>query len=88
MIGTVNTVEFFLTFAVSLAFVLALATGHWDEAGGLAHYAWAVAGLIVGGVLAAPLAGLVTKVLPQRILMVAVGVLVSLLAIYQTARLL
>jgi uncharacterized protein len=88
MIGTVNTVEFFLTFAVSLAFVLALATGHWDEAGGLAQYAWAVAGLIVGGVIAAPLAGLVTRILPQRVLMVAVGALVSLLAIYQTARLL
>jgi uncharacterized protein len=88
MIGTVNTVEFFLTFAVSLAFVLALATGHWEEAGGLAQYAWAVAGLIVGGVLAAPLAGFVTRILPQRVLMVAVGALVSLLAIYQTARLL
>lgn len=88
MIGTVNTVEFFLTFAVSLAFVLALMTGHWDEAGGLVQYAWAVGGLIVGGVLAAPLAGYVTKVLPQRTLMIAVGVLVSALAVYQTARLL
>lgn len=88
MIGTVNTVEFFLTFAVSLAFVLALLTGHWDEAGGLVQYAWAVGGLIVGGVLAAPLAGYVTKALPQRTLMIAVGVLVSALAVYQTARLL
>ncbi len=88
MIGTVNTVEFFLTFAVSLAFVLALATGHWEEAGGLEQYAWAVAGLILGGVIAAPLAGFVTKVLPQRVLMVAVGVLVTMLGIHQTVRLL
>lgn len=88
MIGTVNTVEFFLTFAVSLAFMLALLTGHWEDAGGLVQYAWAVAGLIVGGVIAAPLAGYVTKVLPQRVLMVAVGVLISVLAIYQTLRLL
>lgn len=88
MIGTVNTVEFFLTFAVSLAFVLALLTGHWEDAGGLMQYASAVAGLIVGGVLAAPLAGYVTRVLPQRMLMVAVGVLVSLLAVYQISRLL
>lgn len=87
MVGTVNTVEFFLTFAVSLAFVLALVTGHWEEAGGLVQYAWAVAGLICGGLLAAPLAGYVTRILPQRVLMVAVGVLVTLLAIYQTARL-
>lgn len=87
MIGTVNTVEFFLTFAVSVAFVVALLTGHWEDAGELTQYAWAVAGLIVGGVLAAPLAGYVTKVLPQRVLMVLVGALISLLAIYQTARL-
>lgn len=88
MIGTVNTVEFFLTFAVSLAFVVALLTGHWEDAGGLTQYVSAVSGLIVGGVLAAPLAGYVTRVLPQRVLMVAVGVLVSLLAVYQIARLL
>ncbi|MDZ4087081.1 MAG: sulfite exporter TauE/SafE family protein [Tabrizicola sp.] len=88
MIGTVNTVEFFLTFAVSLAFVLALMTGHWEDAGGLVQYASAVAGLIVGGVLAAPLAGYVTRMMPPRILMIAVGVLVSLLAIYQISRLL
>jgi uncharacterized membrane protein YfcA len=88
MIGTVNTVEFFVTFAVSLAFVLALVTGHWEDAGGLTQYAWAVAGLIVGGVLAAPLAGYVTKILPQRVLMVAVGVLITTLAVYQTVRLL
>lgn len=87
MIGTVNTVEFFLTFAVSLAFVLALLTGHWEDAGGLVEYAWAVAGLIVGGVLAAPLAGYVTKILPQRVLMLSVGILVSALGIYQTTRL-
>jgi uncharacterized membrane protein YfcA len=88
MIGTVNTVEFFLTFAVSLAFVVAMLTGHWEDAGGLVQYAWAVAGLIVGGVLAAPLAGYVTRVLPQRVLMLSVGVLVSVLGIYQTVRLL
>jgi hypothetical protein len=87
MIGTVNTVEFFLTVAVSAAFITALLTGHWDDAGGLVQYAWAVGGLIVGGVLAAPLAGYVTKILPQRVLMVAVGMLVTGLAIYQTARL-
>jgi uncharacterized membrane protein YfcA len=87
-IGTVNTVEFFLTLAVSLAFVTAIVTGHWEDAGSLAEYASAVAGLIVGGVLAAPLAGYVVRIVPQRVLMVAVGVLVSALAVYQTLRLL
>jgi len=88
MIGTVNTAEFFLTAAVSAAFLTAIVTGHWDEAEGLVTYAWAVGGLIVGGILAAPLAGYVTRFLPQRALMVAVGVLVVALAIYQTSRLL
>jgi uncharacterized protein len=66
MIGTVNTVEFFLT---------------------LADHASAVAGLIVGGVIAAPLAGYVTRILPAHQLMVAVGVLISLVATYQIWRL-
>jgi hypothetical protein len=34
------------------------------------------------------LAGYVTRILPQRVLMVAVGVLISALAVYQTLRLL
>ena len=88
MIGTVNTVEFFLTVAVSAAFLTAILTGHWAEAEGLMTYASAVGGLIAGGVIAAPMAGYVTRVLPQRYLMVAVGVLISLLAVYQTSRLL
>lgn len=88
MIGTVNTAEFFLTAAISAAFVTALLTGHWDEAEGLATHAWAVAGLIVGGVAAAPLAGYVTRAMPQKYLMIIVGALISLLAVYQTWRLL
>lgn len=88
VIGTVNTAEFFLTAAVSAAFLTALLTGHWAEAEGLMTYAWAVGGLIAGGVIAAPMAGYVTRMLPQKYLMVAVGGLISLLAIYQTWRLL
>ncbi|TNC62281.1 sulfite exporter TauE/SafE family protein [Rubellimicrobium roseum] len=86
-VGTVNTVEFFLTFSVSVAFLTALLTGHWDEAEGLASHAWAVAGLIVGGVAAAPLAGYVTKVIPSRQFMILVGVVVTSLAAYQASRL-
>lgn len=88
VIGTVNTVEFFLTAAISAAFLTALLTGHWAEAEGLTTYAWAVAGLIVGGVAAAPLAGYATRVLPHKYLMVGVGTLISLLSVYQTWRLL
>lgn len=87
MIGTVNTAEFFLTAAVSIAFLTALLTGHWAEADGLLTYAWAVGGLIIGGLLAAPLAGYVTRILPYRALMISVGLLISAIAIYQTWRL-
>ena len=84
VIGTVNTVEFFLTTAISATFVIALLTGHWEEAEALATHAWAVAGLIVGGLIAAPLAGVVVRFIPQRRLMIAVGSLVIGLAGYQT----
>lgn len=87
MIGTVNTVEFFLTVAVSVSFVVALLTGHWEDAGDLSHYVWAVAGLIVGGVVAAPFAGWVTRAVPARGLTAMVGVLIVALAAYQTSRL-
>ncbi len=88
VIGTVNTTEFFLTVAVSAAFLAAMLTGHWSEANGLDQHLWSVAGLIAGGIVAAPLAGFVVRIIPARTLMFAVGTLISALAIYQTVQLL
>lgn len=88
VIGTVNATEFFLTLAVSAGFLIALVTGHWDEEKALMDHATAVGGLIVGGVIAAPLAGYVTRILPHRVAMVLVGLLICTLAAYQLARLL
>lgn len=82
-IGTVNTAEFFLTVAVSATFVWALVSGHWEEAGGLQNHAYAVAGLVVGGLIAAPFAGLIVKKIPRKILSFAVGILLISLAIFQ-----
>ncbi|WP_135449395.1 MULTISPECIES: sulfite exporter TauE/SafE family protein [Tabrizicola] len=87
MIGTVNTVEFFLTASVSAAFLTALLSGHWEEAEGLASHLWPVLGLILGGVAAAPLAGYVTRILPVRMLTLIVGVLIVALSVWQIARL-
>ena len=58
-IGTVNTAEFFLAVAISAAFVWALVSGHWREADALLNHAAAVGGLVVGGLAAAPFAGLI-----------------------------
>ena len=82
-IGTVNTAEFFLTTAISATFVWALLTGHWEEAGGLQNHAWAVGGLVVGGLVAAPFAGLITKKVPQRAMTYAVGGLLICLSVFQ-----
>ncbi len=88
VIGTVNTCEFFLTAAVSAAFLSALLSGHWEEATDLVSHGTAVAGLVIGGLLAAPLAGFAVRIIPHRALMVLVGALVCVLSLYQIAGLL
>ena len=82
-IGTVNTVEFLVTCTISVSFVVALLTGHWNDAGELMVHAPAVAGLVAGGIVAAPLAGYVAKVLPPRVLGAIVGVLIVSLSLWQ-----
>lgn len=83
VIGTVNAAEFLVTLSVSLAFLLALLTGHWAEADGLATHAMAVAGLVAGGVVAAPFAAYVVKALPGPLLLRLVGTLICGLAATQ-----
>lgn len=86
-IGTVNTAEFFLTVAISATFVWSLVTGHWQEAGAIRDHFSAVAGLVVGGLIAAPFAGYIVKKIPRRVLTYAVGGLLLLLAAFQGAQL-
>lgn len=81
-IGTTNTAEVFVAAATAGAFLVSLLTGHW-ETEGLDGLLWSLAGLIVGGVIAAPLAGWMTKVLPTRALTWIVGLLVVSLAAWQ-----
>lgn len=82
-IGTVNAAEFVVTVAISATFVWALVTGHWSEAGGLRDHAWAIGGLVAGGLVAAPFAGWIAKSVPPRILTFLVGGLIVILALYQ-----
>ena len=69
-IGTVNTVEFFVTVAASVTFFFALGLTHWPV----------IAGLALGGVLAAPLAAWACRRVPVKPLLILVGVLVMALS--------
>lgn len=71
-IGSVNFSEFFVTFAESVTFVLTLS---------IAQYWKIILGLLLGGVVAAPLAAYVAKKLPVRALMFMVGILIIGLSI-------
>lgn len=86
VIGTVNASEFLIALSVSLSFLATIVTGHWEQAGEFRDLT-SVAGLIVGGVLAAPLAGRMVKILRERTLLRLVGFLITLLAGYQTLEL-
>jgi uncharacterized membrane protein YfcA len=86
VIGTVNAAEFIVTTSITLGFIVALLTGHWEKAGGVDRYAAAAAGLVVGGLGAAPLAGWFVSRLPERLLLRVVGMLIVLLAGWQTAQ--
>ncbi len=66
VIGTVNSVEFFLTLTISAAFI-------WNL--GIADVAGPTLGLLIGGVVAAPLGAVLAKRIPARRLLLLVGVL-------------
>lgn len=87
VIGSVNAAEFFVTVAIGSALIATIVTGHWKEAGELQNYAASISGLIIGGLVSAPIAGRFVAFLPRRVLGVAVGLLVLALAGYQTAAL-
>lgn len=73
VIGTVNTVEFFLTIAISAAFIARL---------DFADLAGATLGLLIGGTLAAPLGAWAAKILPARQMLIMVGVVLTLTSLY------
>ena len=72
-IGTVNTVEFFLTATVSATFLMSM---------GPAAFTLAAVGILIGGLLAAPLGGLLAKRIPARPLMALVGTLLTVTSAY------
>lgn len=69
-IGTVNFAEFFITIVQSFALLTVLNIGEHMEV---------IFGLAIGGIFAAPLASIICKKIPERIMMLFVGILIILL---------
>ncbi|MBL8538702.1 MAG: sulfite exporter TauE/SafE family protein [Hyphomonadaceae bacterium] len=72
-VGSVNVSEFLVTAAISATFFFALGGVRWSD----------IAGLVIGGVLAAPIAAYAVSVVRPRLLMGVIGSFVSSLALWQ-----
>lgn len=65
-IGSVNLAEFFITLVVSATFIATIGLQLWPI----------ISGMVVGGILAAPLAAYATRILPAKWTMVMVGLVI------------
>lgn len=65
-IGSVNLAEFFITLASSLTFITIIGLTHWTI----------ILGLIIGGVIAAPIAAYISNKIPTKSIMILVGIIV------------
>lgn len=72
-IGTVNTAEFVLTVSISATFIAALG---WEA------FTRATVGLLIGGVLAAPLGAYFAKRVNADLLLTLVGAVVTITSLY------
>ena len=75
-VGSVNTAEFFVTVAAATTFFAELGASHLEY----------LIPLVLGGLLAAPFGGWAVKHVPARALMIAVGVLIVTLSVFQLLR--
>jgi uncharacterized membrane protein YfcA len=73
VIGTVNTAEFFVTVTISATFIAAL---------GWAAFTKATVGLLIGGVLAAPIGAFIAKKIKADLLLTMVGTVLTLTSLY------
>ena len=73
VIGTVNSAEFFLTLTISATFIYHL---------GVADLAGATLGLLIGGVLGAPLGAFAAKHFPAKLMLILVGVVLTITSFY------
>ncbi|MES2238817.1 MAG: sulfite exporter TauE/SafE family protein [Bacteroidota bacterium] len=76
VIGTVNTAEFFITYFSAGILIYFTGIQSWQI----------ILGLIVGGVLAAPLGAYIAKILPTKTMMITVGILIILTSGYTLSK--
>jgi len=76
VVGSINFAKFFVAVVESATLIILLKTPRWDI----------IAGLIVGGVLAAPMAAWSCRKIPARAMTVLVGALVCALSIRTLAK--
>ncbi|MBL0911743.1 MAG: sulfite exporter TauE/SafE family protein [Bacteroidia bacterium] len=65
-VGTVSLTEFFITLSSAFTFFISVGLGNWNV----------IAGLLLGGVLASPLAARLAGKLPRKTMMIAVGIMI------------
>jgi hypothetical protein len=70
-IGSVNAAEFFVTISEVVTFFALLSQFNWSV----------IIGLIIGGSLAAPIAALITKKIPAKVLMISLGCIITFLSV-------
>jgi uncharacterized membrane protein YfcA len=75
-VGSVNTTEFFVTVAAAATFFAELGASPLEH----------LIPLVLGGILAAPFGGWAVRHVPARVLMVAVGLLIVTLSVFQLTR--
>ncbi len=73
VVGTVNSAEFFLTVTISAAFIYHL---------GVADLAGATLGLLIGGIVAAPIGAWAAKHFPAKQMLILVGIVLTLTSLY------
>ncbi|MFM6938440.1 MAG: sulfite exporter TauE/SafE family protein [Aquirufa sp.] len=72
-IGSVNLTEFFVSLAYSITFFTVIGLGYWQV----------IAGLILGGVVAAPIAARLANKLPVKSMMIMVGIVIIIVSLRQ-----
>jgi len=71
-IGSANTAEFFVALVSSAVFITFIKIANWQP----------VIGILLGGILAAPLAAFFVKLIRPKTFMIIVGILITLLSMY------